>query len=134
MTSQATDVRIFFDASLIGAAKVLHETDQRIIYPGHPDWPYDQDEADEVWLSHVGGDAWLTIMRDRKIRYRNAERAALVDNHVRAVNVATRANLNVKGTVDLLQDNWEDIEETFSEAPAFYHLTIAGLREILNYE
>lgn len=133
MTTQGNLVRIFFDASLIGAAKMLEPTDDRIVYPGHPAWPYDQDEADEVWLPIVGGEDWLTLVRDRKIRYRNAERSALVDNRVRAVNVATKANLNVQETVDLLHNNWENIEETLVSPPAFYHLTMAGLKLMLAY-
>lgn len=134
MTTHASGIQIFFDASLIGAAKLLEPTDGRIVYPGHPAWPYDQDEADEIWLPHVGGDNWLTILRDRKIRFRSAEKAALVENRVRAINVATIANLTVQETVDLLQTNHVAIEETLNSPPAFYHLTTAGLKEMLNYD
>jgi hypothetical protein len=125
--------RIFFDASVIGAAKVMAATDPRITYPGHHAWPFDQDEADEIWLPHVGGHGWLTITRDRKMRYRTAERTALSQHLVRAVNIATKSNLNVQATVDLLQANWEAIEETLARPPAFYHLTTVGLRLVLNY-
>lgn len=133
MTTHGPGIQIFFDASLIGAAKSLENTDGRIIYPGHADWPFNQNEADEVWLPYVGGDTWLTILRDRKIRFRNAEREALVEHRVRAVNVATKANLTVPETVDLLQANWDDIEETLGSPPAFYHLTREGLTEMLSY-
>ena len=133
MTAQGPGIQIFFDASLIGPAKLLEPSDGRIVYPGHPAWPYDQDEADEVWLPHVGGDNWLTILRDRKIRFRSAEKSALVENRVRAVNVATVANRTVEETVELLQTNWVAIEETLNLPPAFYHLTTAGLKAMLNY-
>jgi len=134
VTNQDPGIQIFFDASLIGAAKLPVPTDARIVYPGHPAWPYDQDEADEIWLSHVGGDNWLTILRDRKIRFRRAEKSALVENRVRAINVATIANLTVQETVELLQTNRVAIEETVNSPPAFYHLTTAGLKEMLNYD
>lgn len=112
---------------------MLEPQDARIVHPGHADWPYDQDEADEVWIPYVGGESWLTILRDRKIRFRNAERAALIANRVRAINVATKANLTIDQAVDLLQSNWSDIERTLESAPAFYHLTMAGLKEMLSY-
>jgi hypothetical protein len=133
VTTPGQGVRIFFDANLIGAGKVLGQTDGRIVYPGHPSWPLDQDEADEVWLSFVGGDHWLVIIRDRKMRYRHVEQMALIENRVRVVNVATKSNLRVQETVDLLLDNWSDIEGTLESAPAFYHLTMAGLKEMLSY-
>jgi hypothetical protein len=112
----------------------LEGEDTRIVYPGHSAWPFDQDEADEVWLPHVGGDDWLTIVRDRKMRYRNAERQALIENRVRVVNVATLANLTVQGTVELLLEHWPGIENTLVTPPAFYHLTTTGVREMLAYE
>ncbi len=46
--------RIFFDASLIGVARALEEDDERIIYPGHSDWPLGQEAPDEEWLRYVG--------------------------------------------------------------------------------
>lgn len=134
MTNDAEPVRIFFDASQIGPAKALAPDDARIVYPGHPAWPFDQDEADEVWLPHVGGDNWLTIMRDRKVRFRTAEKAALIEYRVRAVNVATITNLTVAGTVALLRENWEAIEATLASPPAFYHLTKSGLIRMLTYD
>lgn len=134
MTVEGTAVSIFFDASLIGPAKELEHEDARIVYPGHPAWPFDQDEADEVWLRHVGGDHWLAIVRDRKMRYRNAERQALIENRVRVINIATRANLNIRETVDLLLEHWPSIEDTLTSPPAFYHLTRNGIRGMLPYD
>jgi hypothetical protein len=126
--------QIFFDANLLGAAKALEPQEARIVYPGHPAWPFDQDEADEVWLPLVGGDHWLAITRDRRMRYRNAERLALIENRVRVVNVATNANLNIQGTITLLLQHWTDIETTLAQPPAFYHLTTTGLATMLRYD
>lgn len=85
-------------------------------------------------LPYVGGVNWLTILRDRKIRFRSSEKAALVENRVRAINVATIANLTVQETVGLLQTNHVAIEDTLNSPPAFYHLTTAGLKEMLSYD
>lgn len=60
--------RIFIDANLIGVAKELERTHDRIVYPGHAEWPFDQDEADDIWLSYVGDNDWLAIARDKRIR------------------------------------------------------------------
>lgn len=134
MANGAQPVRIFFDASQIGPAKEMAPDDARIVYPGHPAWPFHQNEADEVWLPHVGGDTWLTIMRDRKVRFRTAEKAALIEHQVRAVNVATVTNLTVAETVVPLRESWEAIEATLASPPAFYHLTKSGLKRMLEYD
>ena len=42
--------------------------------------PADESVADEVWLERVGSEGWAVLMKDERIRYRPAERAALIDH------------------------------------------------------
>lgn len=42
------------------------------------------DEEDPVWLSEVGAKGWIVFTRDERIRYREAERKALVEAKIKA--------------------------------------------------
>ena len=125
--------RFFFDASLLGVARIMAQSHDRITYPGHSEWPFGQDEDDETWLQLVGDRGWCAIFRDKRIRYRTTERAALERHRARAVVVATSRNLTIKDNVALLDRYWSDVEQTLVDAPALYHLTAAGFRKKLTY-
>jgi hypothetical protein len=125
--------RFFLDASVLGVAHRLESEVDGIVYPGHPDWPFPQDVSDAVWLSFVGDSGWCAVVRDKKIRYRTSERAALQRHLVRAVVVATNRNLTIAENGELLRENWQSIAATLSRPPALYHLTSSGLRSILRY-
>jgi hypothetical protein len=46
--------------------------------------PADETIVDVEWLARAGREGWVVLMKDERIRYRPAERAALVDHQVRA--------------------------------------------------
>jgi hypothetical protein len=46
--------------------------------------PADEDVSDVAWLELAGGQGWPVLMKDERIRYRAAERDALVAHGVRA--------------------------------------------------
>lgn len=126
--------RIFIDANLIGVAKALEPNHDQIVYPGHPDWPFDQDEADDIWLSYVGDHDWLAIARDKRIRYRTTEKQALVSHKVRVVVVSTVENLRISEMTELIETYWTEIEALLASPPAFYHLTKSGISKRLVYD
>ncbi len=126
--------RIFFDASLIGIARVLESQDDGIVYPGHPEWPHSQDAPDEVWLQYVGERDWWAILRDKRIRYRSPQRAALEEYKVRAVVITTSRNLNVEENASLLLEFWDQLKESLDGPPSYMHLTRAGLKTMLEYD
>jgi predicted nuclease of predicted toxin-antitoxin system len=45
---------------------------------------FHRDAEDEEWLREVGRRGWVVLTRDRRIRYRSHERAALMQAGVRA--------------------------------------------------
>ena len=49
----------------------------------HGDY-FTPDERDEVWLTEVGQKGWVVLTKDRKIRYRAIEQAALIKGRVAA--------------------------------------------------
>ena len=46
--------------------------------------PADQDVVDTAWLQLAGDRGWPVLMKDERVRYGSAERAALVAHHVQA--------------------------------------------------
>ena len=49
----------------------------------HDDY-FPPDAKDEKWLSYVGQHGWIVLTKDHRIRYRNLERAALMNAGVAA--------------------------------------------------
>ena len=125
--------RFFFDASLAGVARVLAMDHPEITYPGNGVWRLPQNARDEDWLEVVGRKGWCAIIRDKRIRRRPPENAALERFRVRVVNVAVRRNLPLSGYVDLLERNRARLEQVLAEPPAYYHLTKGGLAKLHSY-
>lgn len=53
-----------------------------------------QDAPDEEWLGAVGRKGWVVLTKDTRIRYRETERAALLNAGVRAFVLTSRGDLN----------------------------------------
>ena len=126
--------RLFFDANLIGVARVLETEKDRIIYPGHSEWPLNQDAPDEEWLRYIGERDWCVILKDRRIRYRPPQRAVLEAYQVRAVVIATNRNLTIGENAALLRRYWRGIEASLTGAPSLRHLTLSGFTTMLENE
>lgn len=105
----------------------------RIIYPGHSDWPFSQDAPDEEWLRYIGQRDWCVILKDKRIRYRPPQKAVLQAHRVRAVVIATRRNLTIGENVTSLRRNWSGIEASLSGPPSLRHLTLSGFTTMLEY-
>ena len=125
--------RRFVDASLLGLGHLLGGADPRIVYPGHPDWPYGPSTDDDVWLAYVGSRGWTAIMRDKKIRSRPAERDALIRHRVRAVNITVNRNRSPEGYAELLAEYASQFDDAESDPPAYYHLTQGGMERHIDY-
>jgi hypothetical protein len=55
-----------------------------------------QDAKDEEWLRAVGEKQWIVITRDERIRYREAEKQALLRGKVCAFVLAAQGNLRAE--------------------------------------
>ena len=125
--------RRFFDASVLGLGHLLGRTDSRIIFPGHPDWPFGPSADDDVWLAHVGDLNWTAFMRDKKVRTRPGERAALIGHRVRAINITVSKNRSPEEYAELLAEHAQAIDEVEAQEPAYFHLTQSGLTRHIQY-
>jgi hypothetical protein len=81
---------IFFDRSVprsVAEALKLVRTDIRWLEDEFP-----HDVKDAAWLQDVGIRGWLVIGRDRRIRYRPAEKQAIIDHRVGYFCIAQNTN------------------------------------------
>lgn len=125
--------RVFFDSSVLSAAHALSGEWPSIVYPGHPDWPLKQDAADDVWLTHVGQLGWVAVFRDKRIRYRPAERDALERHAARAVSITTNRNMKIADQATLIGGHMPRIEALVEMPAAYYTLNASGLRRKFVY-
>jgi hypothetical protein len=92
--------------------------------------PADENVADVDWLTLAGIRGWPVLMKDERIRYRNAEREALMTSQVRAFCL-TGGNLRAAQTADRFANAIDDIAAACAEpGPFLYVVSSAGLRRI----
>ncbi|MFN8076741.1 MAG: hypothetical protein U0Q15_15160 [Kineosporiaceae bacterium] len=92
--------------------------------------PADEDVADAEWLEKAGRSGWVVLMKDERIRYRTAERAALVDGDVRAFCL-TSGNLRAAQMAEAFLDNLAGIRKACQESgPFLYAVSARGLRRL----
>jgi hypothetical protein len=104
---------LFLDRSL-GRVKVpglLRAAGLRLVtLAEHYGVPEDESVADIEWLRLVGERQWIALMKDDRIRYVPAEKAAFVTFKVRAF-VITNANLSAQVMADRIVSAMPKIHE-----------------------
>ncbi len=91
-----------------------------------------QDEAidDVAWLRLAGERGWPVLMKDERIKYRTAERRALIDHGVRAFCL-TSGNLNAQAMADcFIRDQHRIWTEAARTGPALFAVSRHDIREI----
>lgn len=92
--------------------------------------PADETIADVEWLARAGRQGWVVLMKDERIRYRPAERAALVDHHVRAFCL-TSGNLRAVEMAQLYIAVLDKLTAACAApGPFLYAVSRSGLRPI----
>lgn len=86
--------------------------------------------ADEDWLRDVGRRGWVVLMKDTRIRYRTAEREALIEGGVRAFCL-TAGQLGAAEQTRRFVDNLDAIRARSSHPGPFIDAVQAqGLRRV----
>lgn len=92
--------------------------------------PADEGVEDVEWLSMAGAAGWPVLMKDEKIRYRTAERAAILNAGVRAFCL-TNGNLLAAEMADRFIRHkraiWAAARAT---DPMIYAVTASGMRPL----
>lgn len=92
--------------------------------------PADEAVSDVDWLELAGQNRWPALMKDEKIRYRPAERAAVWVHDVRAFYL-TSGNLTGQQMADLFISNREVIWRLAAETgPALFAVSRGAVRQI----
>lgn len=92
--------------------------------------PADETVADVDWLACAGQQGWAVLMKDERIRYRPAERAALIDHQVRAFCLAS-GNLRAAEMAELYLGVLDKlVVECAAPGPFLFVVTRSGLRPI----
>ena len=124
-------IRFFFDEDTLGIGQVMAAARGDCIYPGHPRSPVNVGTDDVDWIPAVAAEGWIVVARDKKIRSRPGEWAALAEDPLRMLVLTTAGNLSVWEQLCLLVARWDRIEELSLEPPPWmYAVTKNGLREI----
>lgn len=124
-------LRWFVDESMIAVGKALAAVRNDLVYPGHPACPIPRGTADEEWLPIVGGNGWIVLMRDKRIRYRRPERDRLMAHAVKAFCLTGSGNHSRWDMLRLLVRHWDRIEDTAQlPGPFIYGVSSGGLRRL----
>jgi hypothetical protein len=92
--------------------------------------PADESIADVDWLERAGARGWVVLMKDERIRYRPAERQALVSHKVRAFCL-TSGNLRAHQMAELYLSSIEQIAAASRDpGPFLYAVSSHGLRRL----
>jgi len=135
-------VRFYFDADLLGLAKVLVPLRSDITYPGDPGGVVhrrerppcliiDRATLDEIWIPQVAAQGWIIITRDSRIQDRAAERAAVKAYGARMVALAGADARTVWAQLEVFMGQWRRIEAcTGQPGPFIYSATRTTFRAV----
>lgn len=144
MTSpRPATVRYYFDADVLGLAKLLARERADFTFPGDPGaqikrrirpaCPVTTPGAlDEDWIPIAAAHQWAIITRDRRIQEKRAEIEAVRDHAAKMFNLASKEAGTTWAQLEVLMTRWREIERLAEEpGPYIYTVTRAGeLRSI----
>jgi hypothetical protein len=114
---------LFLDRSL-GRVKVpllLRGAGLRLVtLAEHYGVPADEVVADEEWLELAGTSGWVVLMKDTRIRYRPAERAAVTEHAVQAFCLSNQ-NLSAAAMANRILRNLDAIVQATAEPGPFIY-------------
>jgi len=132
-------VRFYFDADVLGVAKVVAALRYDVTYPGdsgatinkrvRPPCPIqDRSTKDHVWIPEVARRHWLIITRDRHIQDHPAEIAAVRDHDAKMVALSAADAGSTWNQLEVVMINWRRFEALASElGPRIWRATRSGI-------
>ncbi len=110
---------LFLDRSLgrLKVPRLLRDAGLRLVtLAGHYGLPADEGVADEEWLELAGKSGWAVFMKDARIRYNPAERAAVLRHAVRCFCL-TSQSLSSDEMARRFLDSLEAIAQACADDP-----------------
>jgi hypothetical protein len=126
-------VRVYFDADVLGLAKLLCRERADFTYPGDPGGRIKKRQrppcpitepgtTDPVWIPQVAAHGWLIVTRDRAIQDNRAEIDAVRDNGAKMVNLASADARNTWEQLEVFMSRWREIEPLIEEPGPFIRI------------
>lgn len=140
--AKPASVRFYFDADVLGLARVIASLRSDVTYPGDPGATIHRRARaacpiatpatpDSEWIPAVARRGWLIITRDSHIQERRAEVAAVKDNEARLVALSGRDAKGVWAQLEILMSQWRRIEALLhAPAPRIWAASRSGLRPV----
>jgi hypothetical protein len=132
-------VQYYFDADVLGLAKLIVEIRRDATYPGDPGGPVkggrvrrpctvtNRAAPDEEWIPETAKQNWLIITRDSKIQEHRAEIEAVRVSAARMIALAGPDAVNTFDQLEVLMCNWRAIiQKTEEPGPFIYTATRTG--------
>jgi len=124
----------FVDETSLGLARALATARRDVVHPGHPRLPEVPRDTDDIdWMPVVAARGLVVISRDRHIRTKPAELAALREHGLRAFWIAGKRDMSNWQNLVLLVKWWERLEDIVRDRPTgpwFYAISDGAIREI----
>lgn len=113
--------RFYFDADVLGLAKLVCQARADFTYPGDPGATIKKRQRpaciitspavlDPIWIPAVAAQGWVIVTRDRAIQGNRAEINAVRDHGAKMVNLASADATNTWAQLEVLMSRWRDIE------------------------
>lgn len=133
--TRPAEVHFYFDADIRGLGKLLSGLRSDVTYPGDPGGEIhrrvrepcvvaDLATPDDVWVPRVTERRWLIVTRDRHIRVRPRELAAVRDYGARVVALTAADATNTFNQLEVVMCRWRDLLRCLDrEGPFIYTAT-----------
>ena len=135
---KTTPIRIYFDADIMGLARLLAQERADFTFPSDPGGKIKKltraacpiastDVKDSEWIPQVAALGWLIITRDRRIQDRKAELAAVREYGAKMVNLASTDASTKWGQLEVFMTRWREIDALVDQpGPFIYSATRRG--------
>lgn len=135
-------VRFYFDADVLGLAKILVALRSDVTYPGdpggvvhrraRPPCPISSPATDDaVWIPETARHGWLIITRDSRIQHHRAEIEAVRTSDARMIALAGEEARGTWDQLEVVMCQWRAIERRLDEpGPFIYLATRTTLRPV----
>jgi len=135
--------RFYFDADVLGLAKLLARERADFTYPGDPGRRIKKRlrppciittpaTLDTVWIPAVAARGWVILTRDQAIQNNRAEIDAVRTHGAKMVNLASAEASNTWAQLEVFMARWRDIEPLVDESGPFIYIATrtGGLRSV----
>jgi PIN like domain len=136
-------VRFYFDADVLGVAKVIAALRWDVTFPGdpgaiihkrqRPSCPITKPSTpDHIWIPEVAERGWLIVTRDSHIQDHVAEIAAVRENGAKLVALSGVDAASTWLQLEVFMSQWRRLEALAEEdGPFIWRATRSGLNKLI---